>query len=97
MTIRSSPGIGTTVRATFRLSHIDRQPLGNIADTITTLIAGRPDVDIAYRHEKDGLSVSFSTRDARRVLDDVPLSSPGALGFIRTYLTQEEDRLSHHT
>ena len=39
--IRSAPNRGTTVRATFQLSHIDRKPLGKMADTITALLATR--------------------------------------------------------
>src|SRR5512142_3272074 len=33
--LRSVPGFGTAVRATFQSSHIDRKPLGDIAETIT--------------------------------------------------------------
>ena len=95
MDVRSAPGRGTTVYATFRLSHIDRKPLGNMAETITTLIAGWPDADLTYRHERDGRSVSFSTADARLRLGGLPLNSVEVLSFISRFLTQEEDSLFH--
>ena len=34
LTIETAPGRGTTVRAVFGLTHIDRMPLGDIAATI---------------------------------------------------------------
>ena len=38
LTIETAPGRGTTVRAVFGLTHIDRMPLGDIAATICSLI-----------------------------------------------------------
>jgi signal transduction histidine kinase len=48
--IESAPGKGTRVTATFRLSHIDRKPLGNIEQTIRCLRATHPDV--CFRFER---------------------------------------------
>jgi signal transduction histidine kinase len=42
--IRSAPGKGTTVRATFELSHMDRKPLGNLEETMRCLRATHPEV-----------------------------------------------------
>ena len=42
LTLRSRPGRKTKVRATFRLSHIDRKPLGDIAQTLAYLDRGPP-------------------------------------------------------
>ena len=46
LTVQSEQGKGTSVEATFRLSHIDRAPLGDIASTLIALIAANPDIDI---------------------------------------------------
>ncbi|HCV42662.1 MAG TPA: ATP-binding protein [Bacteroidetes bacterium] len=94
--IDSHLGVGTKVIATFQLSHIDRKPIGNMADTITTLIAGRPEVDITYRHGRDGHTVSLSTKEIRRQVDGVSLNSAETLSFIRQYLEQEEHSLEQH-
>ena len=95
MTVRSQPGRGTRVSASFRLSHIDRKPLGSMALTIVTLVAGWPDVDLRYRHDRDGRSVCFRSADVRVRLGDVPLNTPDVLNFIARYLAQEEESLSH--
>lgn len=94
--IDSRPGSGTRVCATFQLSHIDRKPIGNMADTVVALLASRPDINIAYRHERGDHLMLFSTKDIRRQLDGQPVNSADALNFIRRYLAQEENNLEHH-
>ena len=49
----SEPGRGTTVQATFQLSHPDRQPLGDIAETLKTILAGRPELDLRFEYKID--------------------------------------------
>ena len=95
ISITSVPGKGTRVTATFQLSHIDRKPLGRMADTITAIIASRPDVDVSYRHERAGTSVVFNTKEIKERFEGLPLKSTRVLGFIREYLTQEENDLLH--
>ncbi|MCK5418347.1 MAG: ATP-binding protein, partial [Desulfobacterales bacterium] len=48
LSIDTQPGKGTEIEATFRYSHIDRAPLGDMAATITTLIIGNPGIDFVY-------------------------------------------------
>lgn len=96
LVIDSHVGVGTKVIATFQLSHIDRKPIGNMADTITALIAGRPDVDITYRHVREGHVISLSTKDIRPQGDGASLHSTEALNFIRHYLEQEENSLEQY-
>jgi len=54
--IESTSGKGTRVKAVFRLSHIDRPAVGDMAGTVLTLIAGHPEVDILY--EEGGMARS---------------------------------------
>ncbi len=94
MEVRSAPGEGTVVLATFQLSHIDRKPLGNMAETIAGVIAAQPWLELTYRHDRDGKSLLFTTEDVRRRLDGEPLNSPDVLRFIHDYVAQEEIGLS---
>lgn len=96
MSISSIPGKGTTVTATFQLSHIDRKPLGRMADTITTIVARRPDVNIDYIHERSDEVIQFNTKEIKQQFPDLRLDAPQVLSFIREYLTQEEESLLHH-
>jgi hypothetical protein len=38
----------------FQHSHIDRMPLGNLADTFLTLVVGSPEVHWIFRYTVDG-------------------------------------------
>lgn len=94
MVVRSAPGEGTVVVATFQLSHIDRKPLGNMAETIAGLIAAQPGLELTFRHERDGKTALFATEDIRRRLGGEPLNTHDVLQFIRDYVAQEEASLS---
>ena len=48
LTIESDPGSGTYIRATFRFSHPDRKPLGDVDKTIRLLRISHPEIDIGY-------------------------------------------------
>ncbi len=49
----SEPGRGTTVRAVFQLSHPDRKPLGDIAETLRMILGSRPDVGLRFDYTRD--------------------------------------------
>ena len=80
---------GTVVTAHFFKNHIDYIPLGNIVDTVCTLIHGAENVDFLFLHEFGENSVMLSTREMREILGaDVPLSSPDVLAWARDYLEE---------
>jgi anti-sigma regulatory factor (Ser/Thr protein kinase) len=95
MEIQSTPGFGTTVTATFQLRHIDRKPLGQMAETIMALIAASAQIDVLYTHSRDGKRIVFDTKEVRNELAGIPLNSVEALSIIREHLTQEESTLAH--
>ena len=51
--VESQEGKGTKVVAQFRLSHPDIKPLGNIVETITTLVAGNPTTQFVFNYTKE--------------------------------------------
>ena len=46
--LSSSPGAGARVSASFRLSHIDRAPLGDMGQTVALLAGANPQIDFVY-------------------------------------------------
>ena len=87
--ITSELGKGTTTCADFRLSHIDRPPLGDVIGTLLCIVVGNPQLDLIYQHQVGDQVFNFDTREIREVLgDDVPLSDPEVLAFIRGTLTE---------
>ena len=82
---------GTTVTATFNTAHVDCEPVGDITETILTLIQGNPDLSITYLYSKDGDELRLSTDEMREILGDtVPLNSPDVLAWARSFLYGEE-------
>lgn len=83
MTVQSAPGVGTVVTAVFGMRHIDRLPLGDLPQTMTTLIGGSPQKDFRLEFDYDGRQFAVDTREIRQVLgEEIPLSEPEVLGFI---------------
>ena len=64
--ISSEPATGTRITATFRRSHPDCKPLGDMSATLETLVAGNPGVDFRYEHRTGAEVTRFDTREARR-------------------------------
>jgi hypothetical protein len=81
--IDSEPGRGTKLTGTFRASHIDRKPWGNMADTLITLIAGNPGINFYYQHRRDDRAYSLDTEAIRKELGDVPVSDSRVIALIR--------------
>ena len=84
--IASRPGAGTQVTGVFRFSHPDRQPLGDVAGTLLSLVVGNPEIDFRYRHETDQAEISFSSREIKAQLGGKPISSPDGIAAVRKSL-----------
>jgi hypothetical protein len=86
LTIDSVPGNGTRVTVTFQWSHIDRPKLGAMADTLLTIIAGHPELDVIYEERENGNVFRLDTAEIKSELDDVPINSPAVLEALRGML-----------
>lgn len=87
ISVRSGNTSGTVVTATFKQSHIDLKPLGDIAETLVVLIAGNPHVDFLFTYSKNSNMFSLDTREIKEELDVVPITSSPVLSFLRNYLS----------
>ncbi len=88
LTIESQVGKGTSVRASFQLTHIDRPPLGDMIDTVITLIRLNEQLDFIYRHQTDDGLFEADTRSFRDALGDVPLNEPDIIQWIKEFLIE---------
>jgi len=89
--IESAPGRGTTTKAVFGLSHIDRMPVGDIAGTMTVLIGSNPDIDFVLRYSAGGNAFELDTNELRAVLEGIPLSQPEVLTYITGFINENID------
>ncbi len=62
LVIKSQVGQGTDVIATFQNSHIDRQPVGDLTQTLKTLIVGHPEVRFIFRYRGDDGGFEFDSQ-----------------------------------
>jgi len=92
-TITSRPGVGTKVSGVFQHSHVDRQPLGDIAQTLLILVVGNPQVEFSYLHQSDDSSASFSTREILAQLGEIPLHSPQGIAAVRKSVEKLREQL----
>ena len=76
LSIESELGVGTTIKATFEHSHIDRAPLGDIAGSIMAVLLSERAVDVAYRHVLGNRQFELDTAEVRAELGEVPLTHP---------------------
>lgn len=86
--ITSEPAKGTSIRATFKRSHVDLPPMGNLKDTILTLVVGEPSVDFVFNISFDGNHLFLDTREIKEELQDVPINHPEVIKFLREYLEE---------
>lgn len=86
--ITSALGKGTTVQATFQYDHIDRVPLGNLPQTIASLVSCNEEIDFAYTHLYNGESFVFRTQEIKEALQGVPLHTPDVVIWMQEYLSE---------
>jgi len=95
ISIQSELGVGTTITGVFVLSHIDRQPLGNLTDTVITLVSLNPEIDFNICYKVDTNEFLFSTQEVKELLgDDAKLNSPPIVSFLTEYVSEHILNLS---
>ena len=86
--IRSEVGKGTEVKADFVRSSIDLMPLGDINETIGTLLHCNPNIDFIYTRRFEDAEMTLDTREFRRILNGIELNDPQVSKFIREFLAE---------
>jgi anti-sigma regulatory factor (Ser/Thr protein kinase) len=89
----SKPGMGTTVLAVFRLSHIDTPPVGALSDTLFTLLVAHEGVNFKVQLTTDQSEFTLSTADIREQVGDMPLTHPDILAFLRVFISENLSEL----
>ncbi len=85
---------GTTTSARFGRHHIDFIPIGDMVDTVKTLIQGSPDINFTYIHKTEKGEVTLSCAEIREVLgEDIPLNEPEILAWIDGTLREQYEAL----
>ena len=88
--ISSVPGKGTQITAVFCTDSIDCMPLGNLNETVYSLIVMHPDIEFYYGYQVNEAEFHLDTKEMREMLGDIPLNTPEISSFIRDYLEENE-------
>lgn len=88
--IQSKVGVGTIVTATYKYSHIDRMPIGDISLTMDTLIRMNIDIEYEYKFVFDDKSFIFATKEIKKILQGVPLDNQEVLTYIKEYIKDSQ-------
>ena len=91
--IKSTFGVGTSVKAKFGLSNIDRMPLGNMTETMVALITFNDNIDFVYKFEVDKKSFVLNTKEFREILGDVSLNTPEVRKYIQDFLDENHQEV----
>ena len=93
--LKSELGAGTTITGYFTLNHIDRQPIGNLTETIITLVSLNPEIDFTFRYKINEKEFLFSTQEVKVLLgEDTVLSAPPIVSFLTEYISEHIENLS---
>ena len=91
-TLQSEIGKGTTVKAQFRISHLDRPPLGDIWETYFLTILANNNVEINYTHSTQNGKFEINSTEIKEIFKEVPLQNnkvkKGITDFIKNNLLE---------
>lgn len=90
--IQSKKGEGTRIKADFQHSHIDRQPMGDIGQSILTLIIGNPEINFLFEHKRNDHTYCLDTRKIRTQLKGMPINSLAGIKIIRENLKRYKNQ-----
>jgi hypothetical protein len=90
--IQSVLGEGTILNASFKLDSIDRMPLGNLVETIMTVL--NPKIDFVWKYSINDNEFIFDTREVKKELDGIPIDSLEIMVFLKDYLKENIERIN---
>jgi hypothetical protein len=102
LSLVTESGKGTKVEASFRHSHIDRMPLGDLAVTFLTLLVSYPHIHWVFIYQvtdKNGQSNDFNFDDVelKTALGGMSMTEPEILKFVRGMLEEGIEALALQT
>lgn len=85
--VKSALDEGTHVCVRFGLSHIDRQPVGDLVETLAVLLVSHPETEFVLEVERDGKAFSWQSLDIEdRFGSHAMRTDTAVLGWVRESL-----------
>lgn len=93
--ISSKLSVGTTIFCYFERDNIDRAPLGNMGETIMTIINSMDDSDLIYTHITDVGTFIFNTTEIKTMLEGMDIKNNSVLLWIKEYINENVNFFSN--
>lgn len=79
---------GTKVEAQFIKDHIDTPVMGDIIETMMTLIQANENIDYVFEYETDDNDFIMNTKEMKDILGDVKITEPEVLMWLKDYMKE---------
>lgn len=86
--ITSKENVGTTIYSSFEYNSIDLPDLGDINETICSIILNEG-VDLFYQHRYNHAVFTFDTKEIKKILESVSITDPTVIKWINDYIKSE--------
>ena len=92
--IKSKPGEGTFLKASYLRNHLDRPPLGDIVNTVKVFLVGNPGLHFVMRYRVRQAEFIFDSQSVKKRLGEhIDFSYPEIYSWLDAYLKQEIDKV----
>ncbi len=79
---------GTKVDVWFVKNHIDTPVMGNLIETMITLIQADEKIDYELKYKTDEFCFEMKTQDMKEILGDVKITEPEVLMWLKDYMKE---------
>lgn len=86
--LTSKVGEGTTIYASYVRSHLDCPVLGDLAETLATLIQADATIEYHFTYTNDEGVFVLDTKEIKEILDGVPINEPDIIIWLKDYIRE---------
>lgn len=86
--LTSTLGKGTRIEASFQKTHWDTPPMGDLAETMATLIQANEAITYEFTYTKDNHTFYLNTKEIKTILDGVPITEPDVIIWLKQYIKE---------
>lgn len=86
--ITSKVDEGTRIVGEYVKNHLDTPPMGDLVETMITLVQYDEKVDIEFWYCKDDLEFTFNTMEMKKMLDGIPINQAEIILWLKDYIKE---------
>ena len=86
--LESEVGKGTLIETTYVKSHLDCPAMGNLPETIATLVQADANIEYHIDIVYDNHTFVFDTKEIKEILDGVPIDEPDIILWLKDYIKE---------